>query len=150
MADGKKRMSSRRFMAIFIPITAVLLVSSIVITCVMEYWSTVMDAVFGEASISIKAADGTDTWNTDYYGLTAEGMTPEEKAAEGAELARRAEGEGIVLLKNQNNALPLTNNGQPLSQTHPITVNALGWSFYYPRTGGSGPGAVGSAGLGSP
>ena len=150
MADGKKRMSSRRFMAIFIPITAVLLVSSIVITCVMEYWSTVMDAVFGEASISIKAADGTDTWNTDYYGLTAEGMTPEEKAAEGAELARRAEGEGIVLLKNQNNALPLTNNGQPLSQTNPITVNALGWSFYYPSTGGSGSGAVGSDGLVSP
>ena len=150
MADGKKRMSSRRFMAIFIPITAVLLVSSIVITCVMEYWSTVMDAVFGEASISIQAADGTDTWNTDYYGLTAEGMTPEEKAAEGAELARRAEGEGIVLLKNQNNALPLTNNGQPLSQTNPITVNALGWSFYYPSTGGSGSGAVGSDGLVSP
>ena len=150
MADGKKRMSSRRFMAIFIPITAVLLVSSIVITCVMEYWSTVMDAVFGEASISIQAADGTENWNTDYYGLTAEGMTPEEQAAEGKELARRAEGEGIVLLKNQNNALPLTNNGQPLSETNPITVNALGWSFYYPSTGGSGSGAVGSDGLVSP
>ena len=150
MADGKKRMSSRRFMAIFIPITAVLLVSSIVITCVMEYWSTVMDAVFGEASVSIQPADGTENWNTDYYGLTAEGMTPEEKAAEGGELARRAEGEGIVLLKNQNNALPLTNNGQPLSENNPITVNALGWSFYYPSTGGSGSGAVGSDGLVSP
>ena len=71
MTDAKKKMSSRRFMAIFMPVTAVLLATSIVITCVMEYWSTVMDAVFGEASISIKAAPGTEAWNTDYYGLNA-------------------------------------------------------------------------------
>ena len=150
MTDAKKKMSSRKFMAIFLPVTAVLLITSIVITCVMEYWSTVMDAVFGEAKISIEAAPGTENWDTDYYGLNAEGMTPEQKAAEGAELARRAEGEGIVLLKNQNNALPLTGNGQPLSETNTITVNALGWSFYYPSTGGSGSGAVGSDGLVSP
>ena len=150
MTDAKKKMSSRKFMAIFIPITAVLLVTSIVITCVMEYWSTVMDAVFGEASISIEAAPGTENWNTDYYGLNAEGMTPEETAAQGAELARRAEAEGIVLLKNQNNALPLTSGGAAPSESNPITVNALGWSFYYPSTGGSGSGAVGSDGLVSP
>ena len=150
MTDAKKKMSSRKFMAIFLPVTAVLLITSIVITCVMEYWSTVMDAVFGEAKISIEAAPGTENWDTDYYGLNAEGMTPEQKAAEGAELARRAEGEGIVLLKNQNNALPLTGNGQPLSESNTITVNALGWSFYYPSTGGSGSGAVGSDGLVSP
>ena len=150
MTDAKKKMSSRKFMAIFLPITAVLLASSIVITCVMEYWSTVMDAVFGEATVSTKAAPGTENWDTDYYNLNAEGMTPEETAAQGAELARRAEAEGIVLLKNQNNALPLTNGGTPLSESNPITVNALGWSFYYPSTGGSGSGAVGSDGLVSP
>lgn len=147
---AKKKMSSRKFMAIFLPVTAVLLVTSIVITCVMEYWSTVMDAVFGEATISIDAAPGTENWNTDYYNLNADGMTPEDTAAQGAELARRAEAEGIVLLKNQNGALPLTNGGTPLSESNPITVNALGWSFYYPSTGGSGSGAVGSDGLVSP
>lgn len=150
MTDKKKKMSSRKFMAIFIPITAVLLVTSIVVTCVMQYWSTVMDAVFGEAEISITAAEGTENWDTDYYGLNEEGMTPEATAEQGAELARRAEAEGIVLLKNQNNALPLTNNGEALSADNPITVNALGWSFYYPSTGGSGSGAVGSDGLVSP
>ena len=67
-------------------------------------------------------------------------MTPEDTAAQGAELARRAEAEGIVLLKNQNNALPLTNGGAALSASNPITVNVLGWSFYYPSTGGSGSG----------
>lgn len=74
MTDAKKKMSSRKFMAIFLPVTAVLLITSIVITCVMEYWSTVMDAVFGEAKISIEAAPGTENWNTDYYGLNAEGI----------------------------------------------------------------------------
>lgn len=147
MADKKKKMGSRKFMAVFIPITAVLLVTSIVITCVMQYWSTVMDAVFGEAQMSITSAEDTESWDTDYYGLNEEGMTAEETAAQGAELARRAEAEGIVLLKNQNNALPLTNNGAPLSEENQITVNALGWSFYYPSTGGSGSGAVGSDGL---
>lgn len=91
MTDAKKKMSSRRFMAIFLPITAVLLATSIVITCVMEYWSTVMDAVFGEATISIQPAAGTEDWNSDYYHLQADGMNPEDTAAEGAELARRAE-----------------------------------------------------------
>lgn len=150
MADKKKKMSSKKFMAIFIPITAVLLVTAIVITCVMQYWSTVMDAVFGEAQRSVTSAEGTENWDTDYYGLNEDGMTPEDTAAQGAELARRAEAEGIVLLKNQNNALPLTNNGEALSEDNQITVNALGWSFYYPSTGGSGSGAVGSDGLVSP
>ena len=126
MTDAKKKMSSRRFMAIFLPVTAVLLATSIVITCVMEYWSTVMDAVFGEADISIAAAPGTEDWNTDYYSVKAQGLTPENTAAQGAELARRAEGEGIVLLKNQNNALPLNTGGAAVSEANPITVNALG------------------------
>ena len=53
-------------------------------------------------------------------------------------------------MKNQNNALPLTTGGAAVSEANPITVNALGWSFYYPSTGGSGSGAVGSDGLVSP
>ena len=133
MAD--KKMSSKKFMAIFIPITAVLLVTAIVITGVMQYWSTVMDAVFGEAQMSVTSAEGTENWDTDYYGLNEDGMTPEDTAAQGAELARRAEAEGIVLLKNQNNALPLTNNGEALSEDNQIIVNALGWYFYYTSTG---------------
>lgn len=53
-------------------------------------------------------------------------------------------GRGLVLLKNQVNILPLTNNGAPLSVSNPITINRLGWSFYYPSLGISGFGAVGS------
>lgn len=45
-------MSARKFRAIFLPATAVLLATAIAVTCVMEYWSTVMDAVFGSAQVS--------------------------------------------------------------------------------------------------
>ena len=143
-------MSARKFRAIFLPVTAVLLATAIAVTCVMEYWSTVMDAVFGSAQVSTIPAEGTEDWDTDYYGLNAEGMTQEQTAIDGQEVARRAEAEGIVLLKNQNNALPLTAGGAALSDSNTLTVNAMGWSFYYPSLGGSGSGAVGSNDLVSP
>lgn len=136
-------MSPKKFGSIFITISAVLLIFTIVAACVMNYWSTVMNTVFGSPEISITAAVGTENWDTDYYGLKKEGMTKEATAEKGKELARRAEGEGIVLLKNKESALPLNvENG--------ITVNALGWSFYYPSLGGSGSGAVGSNDLVKP
>ena len=146
----KKKMSPKKFGGIFIPLCSILLVLSLVATGVMQYWSTVMDAVFGSAQISITPATGTENWDTDYYKLNAAGMTKEQTALDGQEVARRAEGEGIVLLKNQNNTLPLTNNGSPLSSNNTLTVNGLGWSFYYPSLGGSGSGAVGSNDLVSP
>ena len=143
-------MSARKFRVIFLPVTAVLLATAIAVTCVMEYWSTVMDAVFGSAQVSTIPAEGTEDWDTDYYDLNAEGMTQEQTAIDGQEVARRAEAEGIVLLKNQNNALPLTAGGAALSDSNTLTVNAMGWSFYYPSLGGSGSGAVSSNDLVSP
>lgn len=150
MEKQKAKMTGKRFGRIFIPLTAILLVVALVLSYVMQYWSTVMDAVFGGSSIVTKAAEGAENWNSDYYGLKGEGMTKELTAEEGKALARVAEAEGIVMLKNQNNALPLTNNGAPLSESNTLTVNGLGWSFYYPSLGGSGSGAVGSDNLVSP
>ena len=147
MKSSKKRMSNKKFASIFLPLASIFLVICIIVTMLMQYWSTVMDAAFGGSEIITSSAVGTENWDTDYYGLNQPGMTKEETAADGATLARIAEAEGIVLLKNQNNALPLTNNGDMLSQSNEMTVNALGWSFYYPSVGGSGSGAVGSDNL---
>lgn len=144
MKNSKKKMSNRKFTAIFLPIAVILLSACIVVSGVMEYWSTVMDAAFGSAQVILTPAEGTENWNVDYYGVDQAGMTKEETAVFGGDLARRAEAEGIVLLKNQNKALPLTQNGQSLSKDNTITINAMGWSFYYPSVGGSGSGAVGS------
>ena len=126
MKSSKKRMSNKKFASIFLPLASIFLVICIIVTMLMQYWSTVMDAAFGGSEIITSSAVGTENWDTDYYGLNQPGMTKEETAADGATLARIAEAEGIVLLKNQNNALPLTNNGDMLSQSNEMTVNALG------------------------
>ena len=143
----RKKRKNRTFNVI-LPIIAVSFLGlSIGISLMMEYWSTVMDAVFGSAEVRTAQAEGTENWDTDYYGMNLPGMTKEMTAQAGAILAREAEADGIVLLKNENSALPLIENESPLSESNRITVNALGWSFYYPSVGGSGSGAVGSDGL---
>ena len=63
----KKKMNPRKFGMIFIPICSVLLILSLVVTGVMQYWSTVMDAVFGSTQIVITPAAGAENWDTDYY-----------------------------------------------------------------------------------
>ncbi len=150
MKNSRKKMSNRAFIAIFMSVTSVLLAACIVVSVLMEYWSTVMDAALGGSQVITSPAVGTENWNTDYYGLNAPGMTKEETAKAGADLAQIAEAEGIVLLKNQNNALPLKNSEKLLSDSNQLTINALGWSFYYPSLGGSGSGAVGSDNLVKP
>ncbi|WP_432630180.1 glycoside hydrolase family 3 C-terminal domain-containing protein [Brotaphodocola sp.] len=146
----KKKKNNRKYITISMSIASLLLVFSMVVTGVMQYWSTVMDAVFGNGHVIVSSKAGTENWDSDYYGLNQPGMTKEETAKAGAEVARRAEAEGIVLLKNQNHALPLTKNEEALSAKNQMTVNAMGWSFYYPSVGGSGSGAVGSNDLVKP
>ena len=146
----KKKRNNRRYITVSMSIASLLLIFSIVVTGVMQYWSTVMDAVFGTGHVIVESKEGTENWETDYYGIKQAGMTKEDTAQAGAEVARKAEGEGIVLLKNQNQALPLTKNQKQLSEQNQLKVNAMGWSFYYPSVGGSGSGAVGSDGLVKP
>ena len=71
----KKKMSPKKFGGIFITITAILLILCFVVSGVMSYWSTVMDAVFGSGKISVTPAIGTENWNTDYYRLNALGWS---------------------------------------------------------------------------
>ena len=63
-----------------------------------------------------------------------QGGGKEEKAA-GNELAKKAVTDGIVLLKNENNALPL-------EKSWDISLNLLGWASVNWLHGGSGSGMV--------
>ena len=56
----KKKMSPKKFGGIFITVTAILLILCFVVSGVMSYWSTVMDAVFGSGKISVTPATGTE------------------------------------------------------------------------------------------
>ena len=72
-----------------------------------------------------------------YLGANSVEITDEQKSAvmdDGRNLARRIEGEGLVLLRNEDNALPL-----PASTTK---VNVFGWASTQWVASGSGSGQV--------
>lgn len=72
-----------------------------------------------------------------YLGADSVEITDEQKSAvmdDGRNLARRIEGEGLVLLRNEDNALPL-----PASTTK---VNVFGWASTQWVASGSGSGQV--------
>lgn len=143
MEKTKLKMSRKKFLLILIPLMVLLLALVIAITVAMNAFPIVMNNMFGRPPVFVTPMENTETWDSDYYGK-ADGS--EKKADEAAEkLAVRAMEEGAVLLKNNNKALPLT-----ASTTSPMTVNAFGWSFYYPVNGGAGAGAIGDKDLVSP
>lgn len=137
MSEGKKKMKRSTFLLILCPIMALLVGGIIAVSCIMEYWSIVMNQVFGGPSIVISEAEGTENWNSDYYDKKSGSKEAADSAAE--RLAITAQEEGLVLLKNKDNALPFKN----VSSTNRLKVNAFGWSFYYPANGGAGAGAIG-------
>lgn len=131
MSEGKKKMSNRVFRAIMIPIIVVLFALILGVTIAMHSFSKVMNFWFGAGETVITPAEGTEDWNTDYYGKNS---GSKEKASENAaKVSGQLQDEGTVLLKNAGNALPLDQ-----SKEREKKVSAFGWSFSYPIYGGTG------------
>lgn len=143
MEKTKQKMSRKKFLLILVPLMVLLLGLVISITAVMNGFPTVMNNIFGRPPVFVTPMENTETWDSDYYGKAGGSKKDADAAAE--VLAVRAMEEGAVLLKNNNKALPLV-----ASATSPMTVNAFGWSFYYPVNGGAGAGAIGDKELVSP
>ena len=141
MENKKQKMSLKKFLLILIPLMVFLLGAVISITAVMNYFRPVMDNQFGRPPIHVTQKEESKDWDADYYGKKGGSQAAADAAAE--KLAVQAMEEGAVLIKNKNSALPLKpENG--------MTVNAFGWSFYYPVNGGAGAGAIGNENLVSP
>ena len=143
MENLKKKMGMKKFLLILVPFMVLLLGAVIAVTAVMNYHHQVMNNIFGQPPINVTPMEGTEDWNSDYYGKAGGSQKAADEAAE--KLAVQAAEEGAVLLKNKNKALPLN-----ATAAAPVTVNAFGWSFYYPVNGGAGAGAIGSDNLVSP
>ena len=89
-----------------------------VMTGVADSWRSAIDGIFGTASIKIETGDK--------YVSTYK--TSNELVAAHKELGERMSEEGSVLLKNENNALPLASNG--------LKVTLFGMGSLYPFQGG--------------
>ncbi|MCI9032279.1 MAG: hypothetical protein HFK09_07185 [Clostridia bacterium] len=134
----KQRMRQSIFMAIWLPVVAVVCAAMITVTVLMNMYSKVMDFVFGAGKMVITKAEGTEDWDTDYY---TSGYDTREKLLAAAEaLTEEIAGEGFVLLKNKSNTLPIAT-----SKTNPTKINCFGWGFSHPVYGGTGSGKVKTA-----
>ncbi len=53
---------------IMMPITALLLIVSLVANYVANYFEYILDQYIGAAEVTVTKAEGTEDWDTDYYG----------------------------------------------------------------------------------
>ncbi len=131
MAKEKLKMSNKRFMAILIPIMVVLVTLAIVLTCVANYWGMVFDVYLGKGTRHVVNATDTTGLDLNYYDIQYKNDT--ESLAAGIAVAEKVANEGEVLLKNNNNTLPL-------AKTTKITP--FGYRYVSPIYGGTGSGNV--------
>ena len=122
--------SNKLFRRILVPAMALVLAVDIGATCAVNYFAPSIDMVFGGAQSKMVNPEGSEGWLLDYYDRANEG-TPAEAKAVSLKVAKQIGDEGIILLKNKNNALPLNADAN---------VTVFGHSSVEPVYGGSGSG----------
>ncbi len=143
--SNKKKMKNSKFLALWVPFLAVAGAAIIAIECTLPSFSTMLDtyagtiwAPLGKGEIIKTPAKGTENWNSKYYSQTYTKAT--EKNSGSADAKTNAENvtqkiceEGMVLLKNKDNALPISKDTK---------IALLGRGSVDPVYGGSGSGNV--------
>ncbi|WP_207382266.1 glycoside hydrolase family 3 protein [Schaalia vaccimaxillae] len=124
-------MTNKKFMAIWIPILAILAVVVIVANIAIGIFNSWIGGVLGPGTYTVTNQEAAADWDTDYY--KADYASVEEMNAAASELIEDIEGEGIVLAKNDNQGLPLSAGAK---------VTMLGRTAADPVYGGSGSGSV--------
>ena len=92
---------------------------------------SLLDHYLGGRPATVEVAKGSEKWDTSYYAKKYRGRNQANRAAQ--EVVSEVEGEGAVLLKNDNDALPLDKG---------TTVSLLGRYAADPVYGGAGSGTV--------
>lgn len=94
-------------------------------------FSSLLDHYVGGRPATVEKVQGSEDWDAEYYTSDYRGRKQATEAAN--ELVTEIEAEGIVLLKNDKNALPLSTSE---------TVSMLGRYAADPVYGGAGSGTV--------
>ncbi|MRH41624.1 hypothetical protein GH741_02925 [Aquibacillus halophilus] len=110
---AKKKMSKKKFRIVWSSILSVLLIIALGVNIALAQYSGVITSYFSE--IDTTSAEAIDA------------------REESTEVAEQIADEGIVLLQNEENALPLAKGTK---------VNVFGWSFTAPIYGGAGSGGT--------
>ncbi len=126
----KKKMTRRGFIASG-AVAAGLVAVTGALNIGTNMFKSALDHYIGSGTTTIESAEGSEDWDTEYYDQQYRGRG---SAAEDAKtIVVEIEGEGIVLLKNDNDALPLASGTE---------VSLLGRYAADPVYGGAGSGTV--------
>ena len=129
-----KKMSNKKFLAIMVPILAVCLVLVIVANVAAGYFAQSLDTYLGKGERVVMNLKGTEKWDTDYYQKACpQALGEDGSLLAAARVTKKITDEGIVLLKNKDNVLPLAKNAD---------VVPFGYRYRDPVYGGTGSGAV--------
>ncbi|WP_066586391.1 glycoside hydrolase family 3 C-terminal domain-containing protein [Cellulomonas timonensis] len=129
---AKVPMSNKKFVAIWAPVLGVVLVLAITANVLLGVFSNWVASQLGTGTYTITNSDATADWDTTYN--EQDFATAEEATAAAEALVESIEAEGVVLLKNEAQALPLTGDG--------LKVTLLGRGAADPVYGGAGSGST--------
>ena len=128
---AKHKMSNKKFAAIWGVTLSLILVLALAVNILTNVFRGYVDLYLGRGEAIITKAENSEDWDSEYYTLDYKDKKETQKAADA--LVEKIEGEGIVLMKNTNAALPLSS---------PAKITLFGRDAADPVYGGSGSGAV--------
>ena len=130
----KLKMNYRKFNTIWTTVVAVLAVVAIAATVVMNFFSLSMEIFLGRGARVVEPDPEMSNVDTAYYESNA-GSTDELNERTNQTAQAIAE-QGIVLMKNNNDALPIAKQSK---------VTPFGYRYGNPIYGGTGSGSVNTA-----
>src|SRR5690625_3263006 len=124
-------MSIKKFLIIWLPILVFFTVLLLVLNFALNIGSKSVSSQLGSGSYEGINVPEAENWDTEYYESDYDSIDEVDAAAR--ELVTEIAGEGIVLAKHENQALPLASGAK---------VTMLGRTAADPVYGGSGSGSV--------
>lgn len=130
--SNKKKMKPWKFSAIVAPFAVVGLAAAIAIPVLSNGgYETTLNNVFGRGKLNIQKAEGSENWDTAYNDQKYSTDSAAREA--GTKTSESIMDEGVVLLKNKDNTLPLAKT---------TTISPIGYGYQSPVYGGTGSGNV--------
>lgn len=130
-AAVKARMSNKKYLAIWIPVIALVTIITVVANVALNVATGWVASQLGSGTYTFTNSEESEGWDTDYYEADYADLEAVDAAA--LDLVEEIGAGGIVLAKNDAAALPLSAGAQ---------VTMLGRAAADPVFGGSGSGSV--------
>jgi beta-glucosidase len=124
-------MSNKKYLSIWVPVLALVTAIAVVANVALVVAGGWVASQFGSGTYEFTNAEESADWDTEYYSADFDSIDEVDAAAK--ELVEEISGAGVVLAKNEGQALPLAAGA---------SVTMLGRAAADPVFGGSGSGSV--------